>query len=210
MTAPLPSLCRPLLLAALAALATGCATRGRRDPGPTAIARTSAAAAPAAAKTRLSSAAHEQLGGQYASAGRQDLAVATLRLAALLCFDPVRRGRIHRKLTQTASAVELPQALRRAAVADLDLGALARAEQRLHSARRAAPEPALDYRLLHELHVCRDDRAAAFAAEVLAREHDYAASAAAARPHIEIARASARRPAATRGVTGRTPRPPQR
>ncbi len=207
MPAPLPLPCRPLLLAALAALATGCATHGRRAPAPAATAH---AAAAAAAVPVRSSAAHEQLADRYASAGRQELAVATLRLAALLCRDPVRRGRLSQKLKQTASAEELPRALRRAAVEDLDRGALARAEQRLHSARRAAPEPALDYRLLHELHVCRDDRAAAFAAELLAREHDYAAGAAAARPHLEIARASVRRRAAPRAVTGQTPRPPQR
>lgn len=125
----------------------------------------------AALRPNAPSSVHEQLGERFAAAGLQSLAVTSLRRAALLCRDPVSRGRISRKVAQTASREGHPRALRLAALADLDAGALRQAEQRLHSARRAAPDPALDYRLLRDLHQCRGDQTAALAAALLAREH---------------------------------------
>lgn len=137
------------------------------------------------------SAVHERLGERLAAAGQLRLAIDSLRRAALLCRDPVARARLAKKLAQTASTEEFPRTLRRRAIADLDAGALRRAEQQLHSARRAAPEPALDYRLLRDLHRRRGDRDAALAAALLAREHAHEADRAAEPLPIELARAGA-------------------
>jgi len=64
-----------------------------------------------------------------------------------------------------------PPDLRARALHLLGSGDLENAEKLLHSARRSDSRPAVDYRLLGELHRVRGDKMAAVAAELLAREY---------------------------------------
>jgi len=127
----------------------------------------------------------ERLGDLQAVAGDAPAATNNLRRAALCTRDPLARARLARKAAVAAAQVEQPGSQRRRALGELTAGRLDAAEARLHTARRAAPEPALDYQLLSAVHRCRGDELAALAAELLAREHDVALHAAPAAPMAE-------------------------
>ena len=124
------------------------------------------------------SAVYEELGEFAAAAGQLDQALARLRHAALRCQDPIQRARIARRVHLVVDRAGRPARLRQEALGDIAAGDLPGAEQRLHSARRAAPCPHIDYRLLAVLHRYRGDEVAALAAELLAREHEVAQEAA--------------------------------
>ena len=118
------------------------------------------------------SAVYEELGELTAAAGQMEQALAQLRHAALCCPDPVRRALIARRVRRAVDRASQPAGLRQDALGNIVSGDLPGAEQQLHSARRAAPCPRIDYQLLGVLHRYRGDEVAALAAELLAREHE--------------------------------------
>lgn len=127
----------------------------------------------------------EQLGDLQVVAGEAQAAATNLRRAALCTRDPIARARLAQKAAAATSQAARPSVQRRRALGELAAGRLDEAEGRLHTARRTAPEPALDYQLLSALHRVRGDQMAALAAELLAREHGRDASGISAAPLAE-------------------------
>ncbi|HEB51710.1 MAG TPA: hypothetical protein ENI87_00495 [bacterium] len=116
---------------------------------------------------------HRELARILHVQGQHGRAVARLRHAILCERDPRRRAEfaaaLHRVRERSATADLRGEALQR-----LNDGELQTAEQLLHSARREHRSPALDYRLLGEMHRQRGDTMAALAANLLAREYETA------------------------------------
>lgn len=118
----------------------------------------------------------EQLSELFAAEGQHQQAAAHLQRAALLEPDLERRATLARLAADACERQLRPAGLRSEALDHLMTGDLPGAEQRLHSARRADPAPALDYHLLSTLHRYRGDEMAALAAELLAREYKHSAA----------------------------------
>ncbi|MFN3239934.1 MAG: hypothetical protein ACE37K_00305 [Planctomycetota bacterium] len=116
----------------------------------------------------------EQLAELLAAEGQCERAVANLRRAALLEPDPARRAALAQSAADASERQRRPAGMRSEALDHLMAGDLPGAEQRLHSARRSDPAPAVDYHLLSTLHRHRGDEMAALAAELLAREYEHA------------------------------------
>lgn len=86
--------------------------------------------------------------------------------------DPVLRGTLGARLGEIGHDDHPARDWRRRARSCLGDDDLARAALLLHRARRDGDEPVADYRLLGELHRRRTEPMAAFASELLAREHE--------------------------------------
>lgn len=86
--------------------------------------------------------------------------------------DPVLRGTLGTRLGELAQGDHLARDWRLRARSCLGDDDLARAALLLHRARRDGDEPGADYRLLGELHRRRTEPMAAFASDLLAREHE--------------------------------------
>ncbi len=119
------------------------------------------------------SALYEQLAEHLIASGDEARAVAYLQRAARTNRDPMRRAALGRMAHALRSRI--PGNARGDALTELGAGDLGGCELLLHSARRDAPQPALDYRLLGALHRARGEEAQALAAELLAREYEQAA-----------------------------------
>lgn len=85
--------------------------------------------------------------------------------------DPMLRATLGSRLADLARGDRLARDFRQQARNSLGDDDLAKAALLLHRARRSSDEPASDYRLLGELHRRRTEPMAAFASELLAREH---------------------------------------
>jgi len=149
------------LLLAVGCLGAACSVPPRGDPTaarPWAAARVAAPAGESAVDT---------LPARHAAAGGDLERARALRDYLVLRGDPMTRAR-------ALHAVPLPPdaaTARQLAVARLGAADFAAAGTLLHMARRADPAPALDYRLLWQLHWLRRDEYHARAAALLAREH---------------------------------------
>lgn len=113
---------------------------------------------------------HAQLAALDANGGNLDRALDHFEVAMLTARDPAQRAALAARAA-SAAANERPATLRSVARRRLRDGEPQAAETLLHSARRAARSPALDYQLLGRVHRRRGDPMAALAAELLAREH---------------------------------------
>jgi hypothetical protein len=124
----------------------------------------------AAARLPLAPASvYEQLSELLLAAGDRPRALAHLRRAALATRDPAGRAALARAADALRSRP--PQDARGDALTELVAGDLAGAELLLHTARRRAPSPSVDYELLGALHRARGQETPALAAELLAREY---------------------------------------
>ena len=86
--------------------------------------------------------------------------------------DPRLRGALGARLGELEQGNHLARDWRRRARSCLGDDDLAKAALLIHRARRDGDEPGSDYRLLGELHRRRTEPMAAFASELLAREHE--------------------------------------
>ncbi len=111
---------------------------------------------------------HFRLGELAAGNGDGAFAEREFAQAALVCTDPLLRARIAAARRDLASPSAPSNEARQRPRNGDDLAAAA---ARLHTARRAHPTPAADYRLLGELHARGADAFGALAAALLAREY---------------------------------------
>lgn len=114
-----------------------------------------------------------QLGDHEAARG-DDAGARDHYLQAIARTDePPLRGLLGARLHDLARGDALAVDWRRRAFDSLGGDDLAKAALLLHRARRLGDEPGRDYELLGELHRRRTEPMAAFASELLAREHDH-------------------------------------
>ncbi|HEU4418463.1 MAG TPA: hypothetical protein VFT55_05960 [Planctomycetota bacterium] len=119
-----------------------------------------------------STALQSRLGELAAAAGDHATAREHLLHATIGAEDPTMRSQLAVRLAAVSAAAGDCGALRAAArerFADDDLAA---AKALLHTARRERPDPTIDYLLASQLHHARDDRGAAHAYALLAREYE--------------------------------------
>lgn len=113
----------------------------------------------------------QQLAEMAASNGQFADAANYITRGMLAEPDVMARARLAKLAHGFALRTIEPPDLRARAMHLLGSGDLENAEKLLHSARRSDSRPAVDYRLLGELHRLRGDKMAALAAELLAREY---------------------------------------
>ena len=122
-------------------------------------------------------AAHHQLAELAASGGDTALARTCFEETLLRTADPVVRARAAARLALLTLPTGALASQNRAPWTTTGAAGRAATAARLHTARRQAPEPVLDYRLASLLHRQREDDLAALATALLAREHERAAAA---------------------------------
>ncbi|MBL9079475.1 MAG: hypothetical protein JNL08_18375 [Planctomycetes bacterium] len=119
----------------------------------------------------LSPGGHRQLGELAAHRGDTELARERLAGALLRSDDPCTRACIAARLHELGASVHEQATHHRAEWRPGSAADRAATSARLHTARRLAPAPDLDYLLAGRLHRQNDDELASLACALLAREH---------------------------------------